>query len=180
MMINGRKFIFGLSLILLAIMALAGCRAEEIRYFTVGLSTTPGNHIYVERTVFDNEWWAAGGDISGDWQQAVSTSGIHDRPMPREARVRWRQLTEGVIYEAIVRLDKDLARKARNLPGFTRISDGRKFDATIFLIVGMRPNGKVVVWLSNVPSEDNVQGRVLHVVGEAQALVVSAPVAEPE
>lgn len=178
-MMNKRTLLLGLSLMVLSIMAVAGCRAEEIRYFTVGLSTTPGNHIYVERTVFDNEWWAAGGGISGDWQNAVSTSGIHDRPIPREARVRWHQLKEGVIYEATVHLDEDLARQARNLPGYTRISDGREFNDGLYLIVGMRPEGQVIIWLSNAPSENNRRGRVLHVVGEAQADVVQ-PTVDPE
>jgi len=38
------------------------------------------------------------------------------------------------------------------------------------LVVGMRPDGQVVVWLTNARSENNVRGRVLHVVGEAQAV----------
>ena len=179
-MMQKRTILFlGLVLILLATVTVAGCRAEEIKSYTVGICTTAGNHIYVERTVFDNEWWAAGGDISGDWQKAVSTTLLFDRRMPREARVRWHQLDKGVIYEAIVYLDEDLARKARNLPGYTRIADGWKFDAGIYLIVGMRPDGKVIVWLSNAPSENNRHGRVLYVVGEAQAVEVQ-PVVDRE
>jgi hypothetical protein len=177
-MMNRRTPLLGLSLMVLSIMAVAGCRAEEIRYFTVGLSTTPGNHIYVERTVFDNEWWAAGGGISGDWQNAVSTSGIHDQPMPREARVRWHQLKEGMIYEAFVHMDEDLVRQAQRLPPVTAIHDNSTINR-IYLIVGMEPNGRVTIWLSNAPHENNLRGRVLHVVGKAQADVVQ-PTVPPE
>jgi hypothetical protein len=165
--------LLGLGLIFLASAAVAKFQTEP-RPFDVGLSTTAGNHIYVQRIIFDNEWWAAGGEITGDWQQAGSTSGIHGRRMPREALIRWQQEDTGVNYEATVRLDENLAKMARNLPGYTRIADGRKFDASIYLIVGMRPDGKVIVWLSNARSEGNLQGRVLHVVGEAQAVEIPA------
>ena len=137
---------------------------------SIGLSTTAGNQIYVEKTIFDNEWWAMGGEIQGDWQQAGSTTSVFDKRMPRVARVRWHQLKEGMSYEATVHLDEDLARKARKMPGYTRISDGRKFKDSPTLVVGMRPDGKVIVWLTNARSENNVRGRVLHVVGEAQAV----------
>ena len=173
-MMNRRTLFLGLSLVLLATVAVAKCQTEDSRYFTIGLSTTAGNHIYVERVVFDDAWWAAGGDLSGDWQQAGSFTGIHDRDMPRKARVRWRLEDTGVTYEANVRLAEDLERQARNLPEYSRISDGRKFKDGIYLIIGMRPKGGVIVWLSNAPSENNRLGRVLHVVGEAQAVEVPA------
>ena len=171
MTFNRNRFIcLGLSLAMLGMVVLAGCRAERFRSFTVGLSTPSGNHIYVERVVFDNEWWAAGGDINCCWEQAGSATGIFDKRMPRVARVRWHQLKEGMSYEATVQLDEDLARQARKMPGYTRISDGRKFKDSPTLVVGMRPDGQVVVWLTNARSENNVRGRVLHVVGEAQAV----------
>ncbi|MGE4578103.1 MAG: DUF2931 family protein [Desulfuromonadales bacterium] len=163
-------YLLGVALISAALLAVVSNRATEIRYFTVGLSTTAGNHIHVERTIFDNEWWAAGGEVQGCWQEAGPTTGIFDKRMPRVARVRWHQLKEGRSYEATVHLDEDLGRQARKMPGYTRISDGRKFKDSPTLVVGMKPDGKVIVWLTNAGSENNVRGRVLHVVGEAQAV----------
>ncbi|MGE4578105.1 MAG: DUF2931 family protein [Desulfuromonadales bacterium] len=170
MTFNRNRFLcLGLSLALFGMVVLAGCRAERFRSFTVGLSTPSGNHIYVERVVFDNEWWAAGGDINCCWEQAGSATGIFDKRMPRVARVRWHQLKEGMSYEATVHLDGDLARQTKRLPEFTWISDSVK-DKGRYLIIGMEPNGNVTVWLSNAPHENNLRGRVLHVVGEAQAV----------
>lgn len=179
MMIKRRTLLlFGLFLIFFTSAAMAKWQTEATRSFAVGLSTTAGNHIFVQRVVFDNEWWAAGGDIKGSWQKAVSTTLIFDRRMPREARVRWRQEDSGVNYQATVRLAEDLTRQARALPEFTWISDSET-DRGIYLIIGMEPNGQVTVWLSNAPHENNLRGRVLHVVGEAQAVEV-APAVDPE
>ncbi|MGE4580314.1 MAG: DUF2931 family protein [Desulfuromonadales bacterium] len=144
---------------------------------SIGLSTTAGNQIYVEKTIFDNEWWAMGGEIQGDWQQAGSTTLVFDKRMPRVARVRWHQLKEGMSYEATVQLDEDLARQAQRLPAVTVRHDNSTIKK-IYLIIGMEPNGKVTVWLSNAPHENNLRGRVLHVVGEAQA--VAGPPGVPQ
>ncbi|BCA81090.1 MAG: DUF2931 family protein [Desulfuromonadales bacterium] len=162
-------YLLGAALISAALLAVASNRATEIRYFTVGLSTTAGNRIHVERTIFDNEWWAAGGEVQGCWQEAGPTTGIFDKRMPRVARVRWHQLKEGMSYEATVQLDEDLARQAQRLPAVTAHHDSSTIKK-IYLIIGMEPNGNVTVWLSNAPHENNLRGRVLHVVGEAQAV----------
>ena len=164
-------YLLGAALISVVLLAVASNRATEIRYFTVGLSTTAGNHIHVERTIFDNEWWAAGGEVQGCWQEAGPTTGIFDKRLPRVARVRWHQLKGGMSYEATVQLDEGLARQAQRLPAVTARHDNSTIKK-IYLIIGMEPNGKVTVWLSNAPHENNLRGRVLHVVGEAQAVAV--------
>ena len=168
-MTKKRMFYALLILLLFTVFIVKRHPNDMFEALAIGLSTTAGNQIYVEKTIFDNEWWAMGGEIQGDWQQAGSTTSVFDKRMPRMARVRWHQLKEGMSYEATVQLDEDLARQAKRLPEFTWISDSEK-DKGLYIIIGMEPNGKVTIWLSNAPHENNLRGRVLHVVGETQAV----------
>jgi len=143
-------------------------KATELKYFIVGFATPSGNKIWVQKAVFDHRWWRPVGSIACCWEEARAGSGVDDQPLPHEVYIQWLDESENVVYAANVTLPVDLPERARKLPDFVWKRDG-KHDRDVYLIVGMKEHGEVVVWLSNAPHGENMTGRVLEIIGQAQA-----------
>ena len=156
-------------IVLLLALAAAACRAEWDGDYTVGYGTPSGNVIWIRRVVFDDRWSLPGGGLSCCWEEAGALALVFDWPLPRVVEVEWLDESERRIYEARVELAEDLARRAGRLKGVQVISSGRKREPAVYLIIGFREGGEVVVWLSNAPYKYNVSGRVLEEVGRAHA-----------
>ncbi len=155
--------------VLLLVLAAAGCRAEWTAEYNIGYSTPSGNDIWIRRVVFDDSWVLPGGGLSCCWEELNAGAGVFDHPLPRVVEVEWLDESEKRIYEARVELAPDLAQRAGRLKGVRVISSGRQRDPAVYLIIGFREGGGVVVWLSNAPYKYNVSGRTLEVVGEGHA-----------
>ncbi|SEP11772.1 DUF2931 family protein, partial [Aquisalimonas asiatica] len=96
-----------------------------------------------------------------------STLGYHNQPMPYALRIAWRDESTGVIYRAETELPEDLTARAARLPPVTQEWDGRQQESR-YLIMGVRADGSMSVWLSNAVREYRFQGRVLEEVARAQ------------
>ena len=160
-----RRLLSALCLVLLS----AACRAEWTAEYNIGYSTPSGNDIWIRRVVFDDRWSLPGGGLSCCWEELNAGAGVFDHPLPRVVEVEWLDESERRIYEARVELAEDLARRAGRLRGVQVISSGRKREPAVYLIIGFREGGEVVVWLSNAPHGYNMRGRVLEEVGRAHA-----------
>ena len=87
--------------------------------------------------------------------------------------VKWYDYDPGIFYEATVSLSDDLYELTTNLTSYRWIyqnEEETEFDP--HLIIGFGETGEVVVWISNAPHNDNIEGRVLHEVGRGQATIV--------
>jgi hypothetical protein len=146
-----------------------GCGQDIFDSYATGLSTPSGNKIWIERIEFDDSWGVPGGGLSCCWKEIGAGASVFDKPMPRQVYLRWVDESETVVYEATLELAKDLAARARHLPGYTVLSSGRHDPGDPHLIIGMQEGGAVTVWLSNAPHGINMSGRVLHIVGTGQA-----------
>lgn len=153
---------------LCAALVLSGC-ATLIPHpeYALGFATPDGNEIWVRDAIFDN-YKVPVGNMNCCWEAAGSTVSAHDLPLPKTVFVEWIQEKERLVYSTRVTLAKDLAAQARALPEYRWLSDN-EFDKHVYVVVGMRPDGYTVVWLTNGKSARNKAGHVLLVVGEAQA-----------
>ena len=152
--------------------SLMGC-ATTIDYIVVGKATPRGNEVQVGIIEFDNKWSAMGGNLTCCWGWAGGLHGIYDMPPPKSVYVKWYDYDPGIYYEATVPLSEDFYDIATDLPTHTWVSS-QKTETNIYpyLIIGFGENGEAVVWISNSPHDENIEGRVLHEVGRAQAKVV--------
>ena len=151
-----------------ALTFLSACRSEVFDSYSVGYSTPAGNEIWIQEVRFDDKWGLPGGGLACCWEEITAGASVFNKPMPHSVHVQWLQEDRKVVYAATVQLPDDLGERARKLPPFTWISDGKR-DIGLYLIIGMQPTGGVTVWLSNIDSSANVKGRVLEVVGRARA-----------
>ena len=139
--------------------------------YSVGFSTPAGNQIWVQDASFDGKWgvppavWPAVGKKQG--LPRVSSTNLCRTWL----HIQWLQEERNLVYTANVQLPDDLGDRARKLPGYTVISTGRHFKDDPILIIGMKPDGQVTIWLSNVGGAANVKGRVLDVVGRPRRKV---------
>jgi hypothetical protein len=154
---------------LFAIVALCGCDQadEKFKSYSVGFST-PNVKVWVSSAYLDQHIGILGGSIKGAWGEGGAFNSVSDAPMPHEVYVNWEEDKTKLRYEATVKLVDDLAKRARKLPMVTYVPSNDRNVGTIDLIIGLAPNGKVTVWLTNYPYPRYITGRVLEVVGEAQ------------
>jgi hypothetical protein len=164
---------------LFAIVALCSCDQadEKFKSYSVGFST-PNVKVWVSSAYLDQHIGILGGSIKGAWGEGGAFNSVTDAPMPHEVYVNWEEDKTKLRYEATVKLVDDLAKRAKALPPFRyddpeveqarKREEGPNFNRGIVLIIGLAPNGKVTVWLSNYPYSRYITGRVLEVVGEAQ------------
>lgn len=160
-----------LTMLLMALtFALLGCSQaseEEFDAYSIGI-TTQGQDVSVDAVHMDNRWGVPGGvSISGYWGEASGGASVFNKPMPREISINWLDKDKKIRYQATVKLVDDMAKRARALPVVRYDLDQRELKR-IYLIIGLAPQGKAVVWLSNAPYAEGISGRVLEVVGEAQ------------
>ena len=156
----------------LVLVALTNCAMIDNRPFkvyTVGYSTPEGNDIWIDGAEMDGRWGSPGGGLACCWEMARSLSGVFDRPMPKQVQISWLERSTLTRYRATVTIDENAGKIARNLPGYTYISSGEKSKSDLALIIGMAPGGAVTIWISNAMTFTNKTGRVIHVVGQAQA-----------
>jgi hypothetical protein len=158
-----------LLLALFAIVALSSCDQadEKFESYSVGFST-PNVKVWVSSAYLDQHIGILGGTLTGAWGEASKINSVSDAPMPHEVYVNWEEDKTKLRYEATVKLVDDLAKRARKLPMVTYVPSNDRNVGTIDLIIGLAPNGKVTVWLTNYPYPRYITGRVLEVVGEAQ------------
>lgn len=171
------RFIF---LSLLAIVLLSGCEQadEKFKSYSVGFST-PNVKVWVSTATLDHRIQLSAGSLQGTWEEASKTNAVFNEPMPREIYVRWEEDKTGVRYEATVKLVVDLAKRAKKLPP-VRLNVAQSIFRDIYIIIGMSTGGRVTVWLTNAPYASGNTGRVIQVIGEAQAtLVKDAPLKSP-
>lgn len=156
-------------LALFAIVALIGCDQadEKFKSYSVGFST-PNVKVWVSAAYLDQRIGILGGTLTGAWGEASKINSVSDAPMPHEVYVNWEEDKTKLRYEAKVKLVDDLAKRAKALPMVTYIPTNDRNVGAIDLIIGLAPNGKVTVWLTNYPYPRYISGRVLDVVGEAQ------------
>jgi len=162
----------------LAIAALFACATFDNRPFnsyTVGYSTPEDNQIWIDGAEMDGRWGSPGGGLSCCWEEASRLSSAFDQPMPKQVRVSWLEKATRMRYRATVAIDENAGKIARNLPDYTYISSGEKSKPYLTLIIGMAPGGAVTIWISNITKAVNVEGRVIRVIGQAQAVGVYEP-----
>ena len=152
-----------------AIAMVSACRSEVFDSYSVGYSTPAGNEIWIQDVKFDGKWGLPGGGLACCWKEVTAGASVFNKAMPHTVYIQWLQEKRNVVYAATVRLPDDLGNRARTLPGYTVISTGRHFRDGPILIIGMKPDGQVTVWLSNVAGAANVKGRVLDVIAKAEA-----------
>lgn len=157
-------------LTLLAALLLVACTQsdEKFKSYSIGF-TTQGQEVSVDAAYIDNHWSVPGGvSITGIWGEASGGASVFDKAIPHEIYVKWGEVASKLHYDATVKLVDDLAQRARKLPKVTYIPTKDKDVGTIDLIIGLAPNGKVTVWLTNYPYSKYISGRILEVIGEAQ------------
>ena len=167
------------ALILAFLITLSGCAILGIGSrnvdYTVGFTTIDGNEIFIRAAHFDDTWGGPVGFVSCCWDDAGAGVIPLYRPLPRKAYLRWHQTEEEIVYEATLTLPKDIRRQARAMPEYELISSGRK-DKHVYLVFGMKPDGRVEAWLTNASSGRNRKGRVRYVLAQAQGTVVDESV----
>ena len=167
-MVQGLKLLI-LSTLLLSLM---GCM-KTIDYMVVGTGTHQGNKVHAGIIEFDGKWSAIGGIMTCCWEWGGGTQSIYDIPAPKSVYVKWYDYEPKRYFEATVALSDELYELATNLPTYRWISSNKEqTNIRPYLIIGFGENGEVVVWISNATDERNIEGRVLHEVGRAQATVV--------
>ena len=156
-------------LMLFAISTLFGCQKNHIDTLSIGFSTPEGNAVWVYDASFDNGWNITAGKLDCCWKEAHSVNGVFNNHPPKQLSLRWKDLSQDVIYDAQIDLSVDFEERLQALPAFTVVDSGKRISARKHLIIGIHHQGQVEVWLSNSRSHKNVKGRVLHTVGRAAA-----------
>ncbi len=160
-------------LLLSIVLVLSACNTLQsnniFKQFTVGVGTHKKNAIWGRAIRFDTGWSMPSGALACCWEAAVKTTTAYNQPMPKEIYVEWIEESTQLLYRSHVKISPEITKLANNMPSYTVVSSQKKNNG-IYLIVGMGKNGEAVIWLSNVRMDgSNISGRVLYVVGKAQA-----------
>lgn len=165
-----RMVFFGVVLAVVACREQTPAEQNPLREpFTVGFSTPSGNKIWVQQAEFDQHWRRPVGSMACCWEESGASSGVDNQALPHEVYIQWLDESEKVVYAANIILPPDLPERAKKLPGYTVKHSGRKDPGSAYIIIGMKEHGQVIVWLANAPYKSNVEGRVLEIIGQAQA-----------
>lgn len=156
--------------LILSISLLIGSCHQQPQLFNylVGFSTPSGNEIWVQKVIFDDTWTTPVGNLACCWEESTKSNHIYKRKLPRKLFIRWLDESTQQVFSATIQLIEKLPELANHLPYYTWDVDGKR-DKDIFIIIGMRENGEVTVWLSNSQHGENLSGRVLKKIGHAQA-----------
>ena len=179
------KYITTPVLAIALVILLLGCSSAKqeqdkiVPSFSIGYSTPEGNKIWVRKAEFDHSYTKPVGAMGCCWEEAGKSSAVHDRSLPKHVYIEWIDESNSLLYSAGVDLAPDIYARAMSMPE-VRTNDGSYTEkGNIDVLIGMGEKGEVFVWLTNFPySGGDMHGRVLEVVGQAQA--TASPWIKPE
>ena len=159
------------AILLLVILSGVSCTAKQNYVdYIIGFSTHEGNKIWVQEAIFDDSWSTPAGSLGCCWEEPKAASPVRRASLPDKIYIQWLDVKKNLVYKKEVKLQPQYGELALNLPEYTVKSSGRVVQPKIYLIIGMGKTGEVVVWLSNATSWRNKTGRVLHIIGQGQAV----------
>ncbi|KZN49170.1 hypothetical protein [Pseudoalteromonas luteoviolacea] len=159
--------------ILLLIM---GCSSSyQVKEMSVGIGAERSADLMVGTVLFDDEWTVPAGSIGCCWGDGGARSFVYDVPFPSKVVVAWYDMDTDLFRVGEAKIDNktgyEFIKKMK--PVIVR-STGEYSDYELpYLIVGMKRNGLIKVWISNSPAD--AIGRESLEIGSGMAQIKELP-----
>ncbi|MDK1287609.1 DUF2931 domain-containing protein [Pseudoalteromonas umbrosa] len=155
---------------------LIGCSSSyQVEEMSVGVAAEKGPILMVGEVTFDETWSVPAGAIGCCWKDSGALSFVYDTPFPNTVVIAWYDLSTELFWVGEAQIDNKTGYEfiQKMKPVIVR-STGEYFDdSTPYLIVGIKRNGLIKVWISNSSSE--AIGRQILEIGSGMAQIKELP-----
>ncbi|MDK1287607.1 DUF2931 domain-containing protein [Pseudoalteromonas umbrosa] len=167
------KRLFMLSILIVINTACSITR--DIDELAVVVSAQNGSDFMVGAVQFDDSWSAPAGSVGCCWKDGGKMSFTYDIPFPKKVEVAWYDMDTDLFRVGEATIDNKAGYEfIQDLKPFINRRTGQYKDRKLpYLIVGMKRNGLIKVWISNAPAD--VLGRQILEIGSGMAQIKELP-----
>ncbi|KZN49167.1 hypothetical protein [Pseudoalteromonas luteoviolacea] len=159
-----------------ALSLLIGCSSSyQVKEMSVGIAAEDKSDLMVGTVLFDDAWSVPAGSVGCCWKDAGVLSFVDGVNFPSKVVVAWYDMDTDLFRVGEAQIDNKTGYEfiQKMKPVIVR-STGEYFDdSTPYLIVGIKRNGLIKVWISNSSSE--AIGRQILEIGSGMAQIKELP-----
>ncbi|KZN63810.1 hypothetical protein N473_15955 [Pseudoalteromonas luteoviolacea CPMOR-1] len=159
--------------ILLLIM---GCSSRyQVKEMSVGIAAEDKSDLMVGTVLFDDAWSVPAGSIGCCWKNAGALSFVDGVNFPSKVVVAWYDMDTDLFRVGEAKIDNKAGYEfIKEMKPFKDRRTGQyKARKLPYLIVGMKRDGLIKVWISNAPG--NYLGRQILEIGSGMAQIKELP-----
>ncbi|AOT11214.1 hypothetical protein [Pseudoalteromonas luteoviolacea] len=153
-----------------------GCSSSyQVKEMSVGIGAERSADLMVGTVLFDDEWTVPAGSIGCCWGDGGARSFVYDVPFPSKVVVAWYDMDTDLFRVGEATIDNKAGYEfiKEMKPFIDRRTGQYKTRKHPYLIVGMKRNGLIKVWISNAPG--NYLGRQILEIGSGMAQIKELP-----
>lgn len=155
---------------------LMGCSSSyQVKEMSVGVAAEDKSDLMVGTVLFDDAWSVPAGSIGCCWKDAGALSFVDGVNFPSKVVVAWYDMDTDLFRVGEAQIDNKTGYEfiQKMKPVIVR-STGEYFDdSTPYLIVGIKRNGLIKVWISN-SSSAAIDRQILEI-GSGMAQIKALP-----
>ncbi|KZN49171.1 DUF2931 family protein [Pseudoalteromonas luteoviolacea] len=158
------------------LLLIMGCSSRyQVEEMSVGVAAEKGPILMVGEVTFDETWSVPAGAIGCCWKDSGALSFVYDIPFPNTVVIAWYDLSTELFWVGEAQIDNKAGYEfIQKMKPFNNRRTGQYKDRKLpYLIVGMKRNGLIKVWISNAPAD--VIGRQILEVGSGMAQIKELP-----
>ncbi|AOT11213.1 DUF2931 family protein [Pseudoalteromonas luteoviolacea] len=155
---------------------LMGCSSSyQVEEMSVGVAAEKGPILMVGEVTFDETWSVPAGAIGCCWKDSGALSFVYDIPFPNTVVIAWYDLSTELFWVGEAKIDNKAGYEfiQQMKPFINRRTGQYKNRKHPNLIVGMKRDGLIKVWISNAPG--NYLGRKILEIGSGIAQIKELP-----
>ncbi|KZN63809.1 hypothetical protein N473_15950 [Pseudoalteromonas luteoviolacea CPMOR-1] len=159
-----------------ALNLLIGCSSRyQVKEMSVGIGAERSADLMVGTVLFDDEWTVPAGSIGCCWGDGGARSFVYDVPFPSKVVVAWYDMDTDLFRVGEATMDNKAGYEfIKEMKPFIDRRTGQYKDRKLpYLIVGIKRNGLIKVWISNAPG--NYLGRQILEIGSGMAQIKELP-----
>ncbi|MCF6440522.1 DUF2931 domain-containing protein [Pseudoalteromonas luteoviolacea] len=167
-----KKIVISIGILLL----IMGCSSSyQVKEMGVGVGAERSADLMVGTVLFDDQWSIPAGSIGCCWEDGGARSFVYDVPFPSKVVVAWYDMDTDLFRIGEAAIDNKAGYEfIQDLKPFINRRTGQYKDRKLpYLIVGMKRNGLIKVWISNAPAD--VLGRQILEIGSGMAQIKELP-----
>lgn len=153
-----------------------GCSSSyQVKEMSVGVAAEDKSDLMVGTVLFDDAWSVPAGSIGCCWKDAGALSFVDGVNFPSKVVVAWYDMDTDLFRVGEAQIDNKTGYEfiQKMKPVIVR-STGEYFDdSTPYLIVGIKRNGLIKVWISN-SSSAAIDRQILEI-GSGMAQIKALP-----
>ncbi|MCF6440523.1 hypothetical protein L1077_13885 [Pseudoalteromonas luteoviolacea] len=159
-----------------ALSLLIGCSSNyQVKEMSVGVAAEDKSDLMVGTVLFDDAWSVPAGSIGCCWKDAGVLSFVDGVSFPSKVVVAWYDMDTDLFRVGEATIDNKAGYEfiQQIKPFINRRTGQYKNWKHPYLIVGIKRNGLMKVWISNAPAD--VIGRQILEIGSGMAQIKELP-----